>query len=161
MRKRDTWLWVIYGFVLLFLYLISSTDLLIKERKNEIYPVSVILDDTTDESYQNFKKGVDRAAIELNADSLLYRDFLTLRDFHITSQNVVGCLQRQIVDIVPCSQDLGIGTRRMNTVCQCYDTDSQLEVDDDRRAGESGVIQAGIAGIIAQRVIRIGEHPAD
>lgn len=33
MRKRDTWLWVIYGFVLLFLYLISSTDLLIKERK--------------------------------------------------------------------------------------------------------------------------------
>lgn len=68
MRKRDTWLWVIYGFVLLFLYLISSTDLLIKERKNEIYPVSVILDDTTDESYQNFKKGVDRAAIELNAD---------------------------------------------------------------------------------------------
>lgn len=68
MRKRDTWLWVIYGFVLLFLYLISSTDLLIKERKTEIYPVSVILDDTTDESYQNFKKGVDRAAIELNAD---------------------------------------------------------------------------------------------
>ena len=68
MRKRDTWLWVIYGFVLLFLYLISSTNLLIKERKNEIYPVSVILDDTTDESYQNFKKGVDRAAIELNAD---------------------------------------------------------------------------------------------
>ena len=28
----------------------------------------MILDDTTDESYQNFKKGVDRAAIELNAD---------------------------------------------------------------------------------------------
>ena len=68
MRKRDTWLWVIYGFVLLFLYLISSTDLLIKERKTEIYPVSVILDNTTDEAYQNFKKGVDRAAIELNAD---------------------------------------------------------------------------------------------
>ena len=73
MRKRDTWLWVIYGFVLLFLYLISSTDLLIKERKNEIYPVSVILDDTTDESYQNFKKGVDRAAIELNADVSMIR----------------------------------------------------------------------------------------
>ena len=35
MRKRDTWLWVIYGFVLLFLYLISSTDLLIKERKTK------------------------------------------------------------------------------------------------------------------------------
>ena len=55
MRKRDTWLWGIYGIALLFLYLISSTDLLIKERKTEIYPVSVILDNTTDEAYQNFK----------------------------------------------------------------------------------------------------------
>lgn len=68
MRKRKTWLWGIYGILLAFLYLISSTDLFIKERKNEVYPVSVILDDVTDESYQNLKKGVDRAAIELNAD---------------------------------------------------------------------------------------------
>ena len=68
MRKRETWLWCAFAVILIFLYLLSSTDLIIKERKNEIYPVSVILDDVTDESYQNFKKGLDRAAIELNVD---------------------------------------------------------------------------------------------
>ena len=68
MRKKETWLWLGFGIILILLYLLSSTDLIIKERKTEVYPVSVILDDATDESYQNFKKGVDRAAIELNVD---------------------------------------------------------------------------------------------
>ncbi len=68
MRKRETWGLVIFGVILVFLYLLSSTDLIIKERKTEIYPVSVILDDSTGEAYQNFKKGADRAAIELSAD---------------------------------------------------------------------------------------------
>ncbi len=68
MRKSKNWVWIIYAVVLVFLYLLSSTNLFIKEKKNEIYPISLILDDATDEYYQNFKKGVDRAAIELNAD---------------------------------------------------------------------------------------------
>ncbi len=68
MKRQEAWLMAGFGVILILLYLLSSTNLIIKERKTEIYPVSVILDDTTDESYQNFKKGVDRAAIELNAD---------------------------------------------------------------------------------------------
>lgn len=91
MRKRETWLWVIYGIVLVFLYLISSTDLFIKERKNEIYPVSVILDDVTDESYQNFKKGVDRAAIELNADV----SFMTLYEGGDAAQQIERMAREQ------------------------------------------------------------------
>lgn len=68
MKKRETWMLIGFGIMLIVLYLLSSTDLLIKERKTEVYPISLILDDTTEESYQNFKKGVDRVAIELNAD---------------------------------------------------------------------------------------------
>lgn len=68
MRKRKNWIWIIYAVMLVFLYLLSSTNLFIKEKKNEIYPISLILDDETDEYCQNFKKGVDRAAVELNAD---------------------------------------------------------------------------------------------
>ena len=37
MRKRDTWLWVVYGIILFFLYLISSTDLLIKEPIGQVF----------------------------------------------------------------------------------------------------------------------------
>lgn len=66
-RKEKLW-WVFYGAVLVLLFLLSSTDLIIKERKTEVYPLSVVIDDTSDDHYVNFRKGMDRAAIELNAD---------------------------------------------------------------------------------------------
>lgn len=66
-RKEKLW-WVFYGAVLVLLFLLSSTDLIIKERETEVYPLSVVIDDTGDDHYVNFKKGMDRAAIELNAD---------------------------------------------------------------------------------------------
>ena len=56
MKKRENLVLTGLGIILIILYLLSSTDLIIKERKTEIYPVSVILDDTTDEFCQNFKK---------------------------------------------------------------------------------------------------------
>ena len=54
--------WCISALLLIFLFLLSSTDLILKEREPEIYPISVILDDTNDEYYANFRKGVDMAA---------------------------------------------------------------------------------------------------
>lgn len=70
-KKRICLLWILFTPVLLLLYLLSSTDLLIQERTKEVYPISVILDSVTDEAYTNFKKGMDRAALELNADVTL------------------------------------------------------------------------------------------
>lgn len=66
--RREKLLWICYAAVLVLLFLLSSTDLIIKERKTEVYPLSVIIEDTSDENYVNFRKGMDRAAIELNAD---------------------------------------------------------------------------------------------
>lgn len=66
--RREKLLWICYAAVLVLLFLLSSTDLIIKERKTEVYPVSVIIEDTSDENYVNFRKGMERAAIELNAD---------------------------------------------------------------------------------------------
>ena len=43
--------------VLAVLFLLSSTDLIIKEEAAEVYPVSVIIGDTSDENYVNFRKG--------------------------------------------------------------------------------------------------------
>lgn len=65
---KEKLLWILYGIVLITLFLLSSTDLIIKEKKAEIYPVSVIIEDTTDDYYVNFRKGMERAAVELNAD---------------------------------------------------------------------------------------------
>ena len=51
MTKREKLIWCIFGAILGVLFLLSSTDLIIKEKKAEIYPISVVLDSTTDECY--------------------------------------------------------------------------------------------------------------
>lgn len=66
--KKEKILWLVYGLALILLFLISSTDMIIKEKKTQVYPVSVIVDDTTDDFYVNFKKGIDQAAIDYHAD---------------------------------------------------------------------------------------------
>ena len=68
MTGKENFFWIFYGLVLLGLFLLSSTDLIIKEEEAGIYPISVIVGDTTDDQYVNFRKGMERAAIELNGD---------------------------------------------------------------------------------------------
>lgn len=68
MAKQEKVLWGLFAGILVILYLLSSTDLIIKEKKTEIYPVSVIIGDTSDDYYINFRKGLDQAAIDYNVD---------------------------------------------------------------------------------------------
>ncbi len=68
MTRRESLTWGVFGGLLVILYLLSSTDLIIKEKKVEIYPVSVVIGDVTDDYYVNFRKGVDQAADEYNVD---------------------------------------------------------------------------------------------
>ena len=74
--KYEKLLWAAYGVVLVILYMMSSTDLIIKEKKPEVYPVSVIVEDSTDDNYVNFRKGMEQAAMEMNVDV----SFITLYD---------------------------------------------------------------------------------
>ena len=69
-------IWIGAGAVLLLLYLASSTDLFIKEREPQICEISIIIDSSEDDNYVSFRKGVDRAAVELHADV----SFITLYD---------------------------------------------------------------------------------
>ena len=58
-KKRELVLWGILCVGLILLYLLSSTDWIIKEKEVEVYPVSLIISDTSDDDYVNFRKGVD------------------------------------------------------------------------------------------------------
>ncbi len=89
--KREKLLWIFYGIALLVLFLLSSTNLIIKEKEPEIYSFSVIVEDTTDEYYVNFRKGVERAAIELNADV----SFITLYEADNQEQQTELMLREQ------------------------------------------------------------------
>lgn len=68
--------------VLVLLFLMSSTDLIIKEKVHDIYRVSVIVEDSKDDYYVNFKKGMDQAALEHNIDA----NFITLYERNNSEQ---------------------------------------------------------------------------
>lgn len=93
MTRQERIVWGLFAGILILLFLLSSTDLIIKEKKTEIYPVSIIIGDTTDDYYANFRKGVDRAADEYNVDV----NFITLYEKgDVTEQ--MELLKREIDD---------------------------------------------------------------
>ena len=68
MLNKGKILWCIWAGILVLLFLMSSTDLIIKEKKIEVYPISVIIEGDNDDYYVNFKKGMDQAAAEFHGD---------------------------------------------------------------------------------------------
>ena len=68
MSNKEKLLWSIWAGILVLLYLMSSTDLIIKEKEIQVYPISVIIEGDNDDYYVNFKKGMDQAAQEFHAD---------------------------------------------------------------------------------------------
>ena len=68
MLNKGKILWCIWAGILILLFLMSSTDLIIKEKKIEVYPISVIIEGDNDDYYVNFKKGMDQAAVEFHGD---------------------------------------------------------------------------------------------
>ena len=57
MLNKGKILWCVWAGILVLLFLMSSTDLIIKEKKIEVYPISVIIEGDNDDYYVNFKKG--------------------------------------------------------------------------------------------------------
>lgn len=90
-NKKERIMWLLFTCILAVLFLLSSTDLIIKERKSEIYSIAVIIEDSRDDNYVNFKKGMDQAAIALNADV----SFITLYDARSSSQQMDMILREQ------------------------------------------------------------------
>ena len=97
----------IAGFALLvLLFLASVTDLFFQEQDARVYAVSVIIDDTSDDFWINFKKGMDQAAADYNVDI----SFVTLYD-NSNEQNFqqTELIRREIEDgaqaLVLCAAD--------------------------------------------------------
>ena len=49
MSNRENIFWYGWGVILITLFLLSSTNLIIKEKKIQVYPVSVIIQEKSDE----------------------------------------------------------------------------------------------------------------
>ena len=55
-------------FLLVFLFLLSSTDFLLRERKMDIIRIAVLTDMPAGRQLENFRMGVAKAATEWNVD---------------------------------------------------------------------------------------------
>ena len=93
MSVRGKILWAASAVLLVFLYLASSTDLIIKEKVREIHTVSIVLDDVNDTYYQNFKKGVDQAARDYYADT----SYITLYE-EVSQEEQTKLVDREVGD---------------------------------------------------------------
>ena len=89
--RNEKMLWLLLGAILVLLFLLSSTDLIIKEEEKRIYPISVIVEDDGDANYVNFQKGMDQAAMERNADV----SFITLYETGNAEQQQALALREQ------------------------------------------------------------------
>ena len=66
--KGGKWLFFLYVAFLVLLFLMCSTDLIIREPERKIYQIAVIIEDDKSDNYTNFRKGMDQAAMEFNVD---------------------------------------------------------------------------------------------
>lgn len=66
--RHGKWLIFLYIGFLVILFLMCSTDLIIREPEREIYQIAVIIEDVRGDNYSNFRKGMDQAAMEFNVD---------------------------------------------------------------------------------------------
>lgn len=89
--NRGKWIWLLGAGVLALLFLMSSTDLIIEEKPVEIIPVSILIRRDGDAYYENFRKGMERAAEEFNADV----NVITLYDSNSRSQQL-ALLEREL-----------------------------------------------------------------
>ena len=71
MSNKEKIMWAAGAICLVFLFLLSSTDWIIAEKEREVYQISVIVEDSNDEYYVNFKKGMDKAAESLDRKSVV------------------------------------------------------------------------------------------
>lgn len=107
MKARGVVLFFLAAAVLAGLYIVSSTDLVLTERKTQVYKISVLVPDENDECWGYFKKGMDEASIEYNADV----SFVTLYQRGRADQQN-GLMLREIENgaqaLIVCPADSGI-----------------------------------------------------
>ena len=66
--RRGKALRLAYVAFLTVLFLMCSTDLIIREPEREVYQIAVIIEDVRDDNYVNFRKGIEQAAMEFHGD---------------------------------------------------------------------------------------------
>ena len=112
MKTDKKYIWILWFISIVLLFIISQTDLILKEEVPHVYQVSLILDSEDESKYINLKKGVDDAAKKYNIDINL----LTLNN--ITQNAVIDSEEENGTNgiIVLAKNDLEINNKKVPIV---------------------------------------------
>ena len=155
--RKEKILWILLGAALVVLFLLSSTDLIIKEEERKIYPISVIVEDADDANYVNFRKGMDQAAIEQNADV----SFITLYEAGSTKQQL-SLVDREQQDgaaalvVAPAG-----GKDAASAIISRASVPLVMAWTSENAAGAAGVVTTDFGQMGTALASRIGEDWAD
>lgn len=76
MKKIEKYIFIGCGVMIVILWILSSTELILKEKKTEVYQISVIVDDKEEKNWEYFQKGIEYASDQYHVEV----KFITLYD---------------------------------------------------------------------------------
>lgn len=148
--KRGKLLIFVYVIFLTILFLMCSTDLIIREPEKEIYQIAVIIEDAGDDNYGNFRKGMDQAAIEFNADVR----FITLYE-KLDAEQQMELISREQQDGVDALVVAPVDEQRMADMLE------EKKVSVPVVLLGSGTAERNAAGCVAVDYRKMGEQLAE
>lgn len=108
--RGGKWLLSLYMIFLAVLFLMCSTDLIIREPERDVYQIAIIIEDVRSDNYSNFRKGMDKAAMEFNVDA----HFITLYE-KADAEQQMELMEREQQDgadaliVIPADEERVIG----------------------------------------------------
>lgn len=130
MEKFQKYGFILMGILILVLYLISSTELIFSDdTDHEIYNISVIIDDATDSTWQNYKKGMEQAAMDYNVDVsfiTLYNERNASEQLDFIKREAQGDAEAIVLAAVD-SIEIADGLKTFNTLPHLVIMGTQLE----------------------------------
>lgn len=145
--KRGKLLIFLYMIFLIVLFLMCSTDLIIREPEQGIYQVAVIIEDVRDDNYSNFRRGMDQAAVEFNADV----HFITLYE-KLDADQQMELISREQQDGAEALIVMPVDERKLSSALE------QKQIMVPMVLLSSGVTGEEIIGTITSDYEKMGQH---
>ncbi|MDO4454132.1 MAG: substrate-binding domain-containing protein [Eubacteriales bacterium] len=103
MKKIEKYIFIGCGVMIVILWILSSTDLILKEKKTEVHRIAVIADDSEEADWEYFLKGMEYAADQYHAEVRLltmYDEVSQQKQNEIIEKEALGDAQILIVSPV-------------------------------------------------------------
>lgn len=139
-RKRMYTLIIIDALILLFLFLASSTDWILKEQAEKVHKVTIVTDTVRRQQDENFRIGINKGAVDKNMDTSMVTvsSDMDTESLHALLQKewengaeglILSCSSQTLAEEITDSVPIGMPVVIWDTVCESPRVRSRITVD--------------------------------